>query len=102
MSARTLRITLLALTVLGIGVASYLWNRVAKEAAQTLTQRVIPQGAAELSQALFSQSNAYVPYGQGQRPVAPAQGPQQSYQEMLRAASQRGGPAHGRGMGMDR
>jgi hypothetical protein len=26
------------------------------------------QGAAEVSQALFSQSNAYVPYGRGQNP----------------------------------
>lgn len=46
------------------------------------------QGAAELSQALNSQSNAYVPYGTGQQPLE-VEGPATSYQDMLREASQR-------------
>ncbi len=56
-----------------------------KEVGQMLDQKVA-QGAAELSQALNSQSNAYVPYGAGQKPleVLEVQGPQQSYQEMIR------------------
>jgi hypothetical protein len=44
------------------------------------------QGAAEVSQGLFSQSNAYVPYGYGQQLTSP----QQSWQQQLQAASQRG------------
>ncbi len=52
------------------------------------------QGAAELGQALNSQSNAYVPYGYGQ------QVPQvkKSFQEAIREAPQRGGRGHEPGM----
>jgi arginine utilization protein RocB len=57
------------------------------------------QGAAEISQALNSQSNAYVPYGVGQQPLE-VEGPQQSYQDVLREASQRGGQEQD--LGMDR
>ena len=44
------------------------------------------QGSAEISAALNSQSNAYVPYGAGQHALD-VQGPQQSYQDMLRESS---------------
>ena len=67
------------------------------EVAQTLTDKVIPQGAAELSQALNSQSNAYVPYGAAQRPLE-VEGPQVNYQEMLREASSRETPEPERGI----
>ncbi len=56
----------------------------------TVTDKVIPQGAAELSQALYSQSNAYVPYGAGQRSVdvvEPIQAPKQSYEAKVQTAS---------------
>jgi hypothetical protein len=55
------------------------------------------QGAAELSQALNSQSNAYVPYGAGQQPLE-VEGPATIYQDMLRDASQRAGQDQDRGM----
>ena len=55
------------------------------------------QGAAELSQALNSQSNAYVPYGYAQQPLE-IEGPQQSYADMLREASQRAVPEQGQEM----
>src|SRR5208282_5221444 len=35
-----------------------------------ITDRIIPQGAAELSQALFT-GNAYAPYGPALRPLEP-------------------------------
>ncbi len=57
------------------------------------------QGAAELSQALNSESNAYVPYGAGQQELK-VEGPQQSWQDYLREASQRGGPQHEQQMEM--
>ena len=63
---------------------------------ETMTQKVA-QGAAELSHALNSQSNAYVPYGYGQNPLE-VEGPQQSYQDMLREASQHAAPEQDRGM----
>ncbi len=50
----------------------------------------LAQGAAELGQALNSQADAYVPYGAGQQPLQ-VEGPQQSWQEQLREASQRAG-----------
>ena len=62
-----------------------------------LAEKVIPQGASELAQALNSQSNAYVPYGHAQQPLE-VEGPQQSYQDLLRDASQRGGPEQEREM----
>jgi arginine utilization protein RocB len=55
------------------------------------------QGAAEISQALNSQSNAYVPYGVGQAPLE-VEGPAMSYQDILREASQRVGPKQDREM----
>ena len=78
----------------------YLRERVAPEVGQMLDHK-IAQGAAELGQALNSQSNAYVPYGAGQAPLE-VEGPATSYQDMLRDASQRAGPDHDRAQGMDR
>jgi hypothetical protein len=49
------------------------------------------QGAAELGQALNSQSNAYVPYGAGQAPLE-VEGPATSWQDQIREASQRAVP----------
>lgn len=57
----------------------------------------VAQGAAEISQALYSQSNAYVPYGTGQQPLE-VEGPLQSYQDMLREASQQAMPEPERGL----
>jgi hypothetical protein len=48
------------------------------------------QGAAEVTQGLFSQSNAYVPYGYGQEVTGP-KGPTQDWNQQLRDAAQRGG-----------
>lgn len=71
------------------------------EILHTLTEKVIPQGAAELAQALNSDANAYVPYGSAQRPLE-VEGPQMSYQEALRESSQRATQEHDHGHGMDR
>ncbi len=74
----------------------YLKERVGPEIGQMLEQKVA-QGAAELSQALNSQSNAYVPYGVGQKPLE-VEGPATSYQDMLRDASQGAGQEQERGI----
>jgi hypothetical protein len=42
---------------------------VARDAHNYLWQRAGPQGAAEVSHAIFSQSSAFVPYGHAQAPV---------------------------------
>jgi len=57
----------------------------------------IAQGAAEVSQALNSQADAYVPYGAAQKPLE-VEGPAVSYQEMLKEAAQR--PEQEPGMGI--
>jgi hypothetical protein len=49
----------------------------------------LAQGAAELSQAINSQANGYVPYGDGQK-IPEIEGATASYQDMLRDASARG------------
>jgi hypothetical protein len=67
-----------------------------KEVGQMFEHK-IAQGAAELSQSLNSQSNAYVPYGTGQAPLD-VEGPQQSYHEKLRDASQSAGREQDQGM----
>jgi hypothetical protein len=64
---------------------SFLSNTVYSEAVMTKTA----QGAAEMSQSLFSQSNAYVPYGAGQKPLE-VEGPQQSHLDYMRDASNHG------------
>jgi hypothetical protein len=73
------------------------WKRFLKETGDMLMQKGA-QGAAELSQALNSQSNAYVPYGAAQSPLE-VEGPGTSYQQSLREASERSGPEQDRGMG---
>ena len=77
-------------------VWDYMKDRVAPEIGDMLVQKTA-QGAAELSQALNSQSDAFVPYGVGQQQLA-VEGSQQSYQDMLREASQRGVQEHGQDM----
>jgi hypothetical protein len=72
------------------------WDRFKKEVGQMLDHKVA-QGAAELSQALNSQADAYVPYGAGQQPLE-VEGPATSYQDMLRDAAQRGGQEHEQGI----
>ncbi len=86
----------------GIGgrIWDYFKNRVFPEMGDMLAQKTA-QGAAELSQALNSQSNAYVPYGTGQHPLE-VEGPATSYQQMLREASERSGPEHGQSQEQDR
>jgi arginine utilization protein RocB len=85
------------------GVFSHLWDRVKAIPGETMEmlERKTSQGAAEVSHALFSQSNAYVPYGDGQKPLE-TEGPQMSYQDMIREASQRGGPDQEHGQEMER
>jgi hypothetical protein len=43
---------------------------IAREMAAAVTDKVMPQGAAELAGAIFGQG-AFTPYGQGQEPVQP-------------------------------
>ena len=86
-------------------VGSHVWERVkaiGPEAFETLTDKVIPQGAAEISQALNSQSNAYVAYGAGQNADLSVGGPQQNYTDMIREASQRVEHGQERGPEMER
>jgi hypothetical protein len=71
-------------------------GRFFKEVGEMLDQK-IAQGAAEVGQALNSQSNAYVPYGAGQQPLE-VEGPATSYQDVLRDASQSAGKEQDRGM----
>jgi hypothetical protein len=79
--------------------ADYLKERVIPELGQMLDHKMA-QGAAELSQALNSQSNAYVPYGVGQAPLE-VEGPATNYQDMLRDASHGAGQEHDKGVGID-
>lgn len=79
-------------------VADHIIDRVVPEVGDMLDHKVA-QGAAELSQALNSQSNAYVPYGVGQAPLE-IEGPQTSYQNALREASHSAG--HDQEQGLDR
>jgi hypothetical protein len=65
-------------------------DRFVPEVGEMLMQKTA-QGAAEISHALNSQSNAYTPYGYGQQPLS-VEGPMQDYQDMLREASQRAVP----------
>ena len=44
---------------------------IAAEVFETITDRVIPHGAAELAHALNTQGSGYVPYGQASMPVEP-------------------------------
>ncbi len=74
---------------------------IANGAIDLMADKVIPQGAAELSQALNGQSNAYVPYGTAQQPLD-VEGPQQSYQAMLRSYAERGAQEQGQDVGVDR
>ena len=48
---------------------------IAHEAFETLTDRIVPQGAAEIAQTLFGHGSGYVPYGPGQAalPVEPVE-----------------------------
>lgn len=71
-------------------------DKFAPEVGDMLMQKAA-QGAAELDQALNSQSNAYVPYGSPQQPLE-VEGPQQSYVDMLREASERAAPEQDRGL----
>ena len=63
------------------------------EVASTLTDKVIPQGATEVVQAIYA-GHAFTPYGSAQQPLD-IEGPQMSYQDTLRDAAQRGGQEHG-------
>ena len=58
-------------------IGNHLKNRlslktIASEMASTITDRIIPHGAAELAHGIITQSTAYVPYGQETVPVADA------------------------------
>jgi hypothetical protein len=73
-----------------------------RETAQTVTDRVIPQGAAELAQGLVGNAannhgSAYVPYGHAQAPV-PVSG---NWSDRFTSQGQSGAAqARGSGMGM--
>ena len=74
-------------------LASHVGERLSaipSEVGQYVTDKFIPQGASEIAQALNSQADGYVPYGSAQTPLE-VEGPQMSYQDMLKDASQRGG-----------
>lgn len=76
------------------GMGERLWGAVkwiAERVSEIVYDKAGPQGAAEISQALFSQSNAYVPYGHAQQPLK-IEGPHMSYQQMIQQASQRAVP----------
>ena len=45
---------------------------IASEMASTVTDRIIPHGAAELAHAFMTQGSGYVPYGQESIPVSDA------------------------------
>jgi hypothetical protein len=85
----------------GIGgkIVDHIMDRVLPEVGDMLMQKTA-QGAAELSMALNHQSTAYQPYGYAQKPLQPheVEGPQQSYQDMLRQASERQGPEQEKGI----
>src|SRR5262245_33414983 len=57
-------------------------QRIFREVSSTVTDRVIPQGAAEIGQALYGSpgggTTGYTPYGTGQRPAPIYQPPQQA------------------------
>ena len=67
-------------------------DKFAPEVGEMLMQKTA-QGAAEISQALNSGANAFVPYGAAQQPLE-VEGPVMNYQEHLRQASERA--VHGR------
>jgi hypothetical protein len=62
-------------------------------------QQKVAQGAAELSQALNSQANSYVPYGAGQAPLE-VEGPGTAWQQQLKDASHGAGKDQDHGMEM--
>jgi hypothetical protein len=75
---------------------------IGKEVMQTLTDKVVPQGATELAQGLYSgHSNAFTPYGHAQQPLE-VEGPAAGYQAMLQEAAQRVGPQQERDVGVER
>ena len=69
------------------------------EVGDMLVQKTA-HGAAEVSHALNSQSNSFVPYGTGQAPLE-VEGPQQSFQDALRDAAAKG-QEHDQGHDIDR
>lgn len=71
-------------------VMDYVMDRMLPEIGDMVMQKTA-QGAAEISHALNSQSNAYTPYGYGQQPLE-VEGPQQSFTDMVREASERQAP----------
>lgn len=73
------------------GLFRHLWERVKaipSEVAATLTDKVIPQGSAELAQALYT-GQGYVPYGPGQKPLA-VEAPPRDHEAMLNEHAARG------------
>jgi hypothetical protein len=78
-------------------VKDHFIDRFVPEVGDMLMQKMA-QGSAELSQFLNQGNAAYTPYGYAQRPLE-VEGPQQSYQDMLRDASRTAGQEHERGMG---
>jgi hypothetical protein len=80
-------------------------DKVADAVANTVYSETVmtkaAQGSAEISQSLFHQSDAYVPYGAGQQAIE-VEGPQQSFQDKVREATQGMGQEHGREQEMDR
>ena len=54
-------------------IAAHLASRIKaipSEIATAITDKIIPQGAAEISQALFAGGSPYVPYGSTQHPLS--------------------------------
>jgi hypothetical protein len=81
-------------------VKDYFIDRIAPEVGDMLMHKTA-QGAAEIAAAINSQSNAFVPYGEGQHSLE-VEGPQKSYQDAIREAAERPGPEPDRGPDIER
>ncbi|MDR3620474.1 MAG: hypothetical protein P4L85_14075 [Paludisphaera borealis] len=63
------------LAVAAIAMAWDAGEWVVTQAVMPALEKLIPQGASELANALFRQSSAYVPYGPTQKPVPKPKAP---------------------------
>ena len=78
-------------------IAAHLASRIKaipSEIATAITDKIIPQGAAEISQALFAGGSPYVPYGSTQRPLPTAETQAQQTVQAPAAQAPQAGTAH--------
>jgi hypothetical protein len=83
-------------------VADYMKERVIPEAVDLLVQKGA-HGSSEIAMALYN-GQGFTPYGYATKPLEPieAEGPQTSYADTLRSASQQHGPQQDRDQGIER